>query len=301
MLFAEFAINPEQVNSLDKLALLKVSFDFSRGALLSAFPKNWLAQIDEHFVGNLSQLQNQRKVALLTTLRDRAIIKSGREFSGDNWCQAAHSIDELKPFFSIVGSDNNAPPKRLVSIEQLELIDFEAIGSIDVLRNARALMQPLMLLLSASSRIRLVDPFACPSRPGVTLVLQALFEVIGTKRCTVEIFSEDSTAHSLVNDNFQLLLEHLPENVTLNWFVLNDGETGQLHQRLLFTERGGVIFDRGFIEPKNHEQRQVSTNLRTMTKTQVDNATRDYSNAQPFVPCVLRLSSTDTAFNSQET
>ena len=293
MLFAEFAVNPEQVNSLDKLALLKVSFDFSRGALLSAFPKNWLAQIDGQFVGNLSQIQNQRKVALLTTIRDRAIIKSGREFSGENWCQAAHSIDEIKPFFSIVGSDNNAPPKRLVSIEQLELIDFEELGSIDVPRNAPALMQPLMPLLSASARIRLVDPFACPSRPEVTVVLQTLFEVIGTKRCTIDIFSEDSTSHSLVRENFQLLLQHLPENVILNWFVLNDGNTGQLHQRLLFTERGGVIFDRGFIVPNPHEQRLVSTNLRTMTRTQVDNATRDYSSSQPFVPCVLSLSSTE--------
>ena len=85
----------------------------------------------------------------------------------------------------------------------------------------------------------------------------------------------------------------MPENISLNWFFLNDGGTGRLHQRLLFTEKGGVIFDRGFIEPNAYEQREVSTNLRTMNRSQVDCATRDYNDAQPFVPCVLRLSSSN--------
>lgn len=300
MLFAEFAVNPEQVNSLDHLAQLKSSFDFSRGTLISAFPKNWLALLDQRIAGNLSQIQKQRMVALLTTIRDRAVVKSGRDYAGDNWVQAAHAINDQKPFYSIVGSDTNAPPRHLPSLEQLELIDFESFGSIDVPRNALALIQPVALLLSASSRIRLVDPYACPTRPGVTAVLRSLFKVIGTKQCVVEIYSKEDAARDLVEAYFQQLTKLLPDNIRLIWSVLNDGGTGQLHQRLLFTERGGVIFDRGFIEPPDHEQRLANTNLRTMNKAQVDNATRDYNDAQPFMPCVFKLSSTDPAYLTED-
>lgn len=296
MLFAEFAVNPEQVNSLDHLAQLKSSFDFSRGTLISAFPKNWLALLDQRIAGNLSQIQKQRMVALLTTIRDRAVVKSGRDYAGDNWVQAAHAINDQKPFYSIVGSDTNAPPRHLPSLEQLELIDFESFGSIDVPRNALALIQPVAPLLSASSRIRLVDPYACPTKPSVTAVLRSLFGVIGTKQCVVEIYSKEAAVRDSVEAHFRQLIRLLPDNIGLVWSVLNDGGTGQLHQRLLFTERGGVIFDRGFIEPSVHEQRLANTNLRTMNRAQVDNATRDYNEAQPFVSCVFKLSSNDPAY-----
>lgn len=300
MLFAEFAVNPEQVNSLDNLAQLKSSFDLSRGTLISAFPKNWLALLDQRIAGNLSQIQKQRMVVLLTTIRDRAVVKSGREYAGDNWVLAAHAINDQKPFYSIVGSDTNAPPRHLPSLEQLELIDFESFGSIDVPRNAQALIQPVAPLLSASSRIRLVDPYACPTKPSVTAVLRSLFGVIGTKQCVVEIYSKEAAARDLVEAHFRQLIRLLPDNIGLVWSVLNDGGTGQLHQRLLFTERGGVIFDRGFIEPSVHEQRLANTNLRTMNRAQVDNATRDYNDAQPFVPCVFKLSSTDPAYLTED-
>ena len=77
MLFAEFAINPDQINSLENLSFLKTSFDFSRGTLISAFPRNWLNQIDQRLAGHLSQIQRLRMTALLTTLRDRSVIKRG--------------------------------------------------------------------------------------------------------------------------------------------------------------------------------------------------------------------------------
>jgi len=296
MLFAEFAVNPEQVNSLENLAQLKSSFDLSRGTLISAFPKNWLALLDQRLGGNLNQIQKQRMVALLTTIRDRAVVKSGRDYAGDNWVQAAHAINDQKPFYSIIGSDTNAPPRHLQSLEQLELVDFESFGSIDVPRNALSLIQPVAPLLSTSSRIRLVDPYACPTKPSVTAVLRSLFEVIGTKQCVVEIYSEEAAARDLVEAHFRQLIRLLPDNISLLWSVLNDGGTGQLHQRLLFTERGGVIFDRGFIEPPDHEQRLAITNLRTMNRAQVDNSTRDYNEAQPFVSCVFKLCSTDPEY-----
>ncbi|MGP9800504.1 hypothetical protein [Rheinheimera sp. NSM] len=298
MLFAEFAVNPVQVDSIDKLAMLKGSFDFSRGALICTFPNSWVRQVNDQLTDGLNDMQRKRVTSLLTTLRDRALIKSGREYVGDNWHQAARLVSEEKPFFSIVGSDNHAPPQHLSSIELLEHVDFEALGSIDVPRQAADLIRPLAPLLIGAAKIRLVDPYACPTKANVTAVLKALFDVLNGRRCAIEIYSEEAADFDLVKAHFRQLLQHLPENINLSWFWLNDGDTGQLHQRLLFTERGGVIFDRGFIEPNAREQRQVSTNLRTMTKTQVDNATRDYNDTQTLVPRVLRLSSVDTEFRS---
>ena len=296
MLFAEFAVNPVQVNSLDKLALLKTSFDFSRGALISAFPNSWLRQVNDQLAVGLTDMQRKRVSSLLAALKDRALIKSGRDYVGDNWANAARLSSEQKPFFSIVGSDTHAPPEHFSAIEMLEQLDFESLGSVDVQRQAVDLISPLAPLLTGAAKIRLVDPYACPTKANVTAVLRALFDVLNGRRCAIEIYSKESTDSGLVKAHFRQLVQHLPETIKLTWFWLNDGGTGQLHQRLLFIERGGVIFDRGFIEPQAHEQRQVSTNLRTMTKIQVDNATRDYNDSQTLVPCVLRLSSVDTDF-----
>ncbi|MDP5130180.1 MAG: hypothetical protein NWQ54_04820 [Paraglaciecola sp.] len=282
MLFAEFAVNPVQVNSLDKLALLKSSFDFSRGALISAFPNSWLRQVDEQLAAGLTDMQRKRVSSLLTTLRDRALIKSGRAYEGDSWPQAARFSSEQKPFFSIVGSDTHSPPEHFSAVEMLEQLDFEALGSIDVPRQASALLRPIAPILTGASKIRLVDPYACPTKPNVIVVLHALFEVLNGKRCEIEVYSKEIADKTMVTAHFRELVRQLPANVTLNWFWLNDEGTGQLHQRLLFTEKTGVIFDRGFIEPTAHEQRQTTTNLRTMNKTQVDNATRDYNDTQPF-------------------
>lgn len=293
MLFAEFAVNPVQVNSIEKLVLLKASFDFSRGALISAFPNSWLRQVDEQLIDGFTDLQRKKVSSLLTTLRDRALIKSGRAYEGDSWPQAARFSGEQKPFFSIVGSDTHAPPEHFSAVEMLEQLDFEALGSIDVPRQAPALIRPIAPILTGASKIRLVDPYACPTKPNVIIVLHALFEVLNGKRCEIEVYSKEIADKTLVTSHFRQLVRQLPANITLNWFWLNDEGAGQLHQRLLFTEKTGVIFDRGFIEPTAHEQRQTTTNLRTMNKTQVDNATRDYNDTQPFVPCMLKLSNID--------
>lgn len=296
MLFAEFAVNPSLVTSIERLALLKTNFDFSRGSLISAFPKRWYREVFDNLSPQLSDQEKAKAVALLNSIKNYALVKSERDYEGTAWTEAALAAHQFLPFYCIVGSDNNRPPQQLASFEQLYDFDFERVGSIDVLRQARNLIEPLSPLLRGSYKLRLVDPYLCPSNPHLQEVITTLVEGRGDKRFEIEIYSDERHSSGDAREHFKRLVGELKANILLSWFLLADDGSAKLHQRLFFTEKGGVIFDRGFIVPKPHEQRQVCTNLRTMTKTQIDNAARDYNDTQPLLPCVLRLSSADVEF-----
>lgn len=96
----------------------------------------------------------------------------------------------------------------------------------------------------------------------------------------------------MVTENFRQLLQHLPENISLNWFF------SMMVEPVVYTSvycllKKVALFLIGGLSNLMHTNREVSTNLRTMNRSQVDCATRDYNDAQPFVPCVLRLSSSN--------
>lgn len=297
MLFAEFAVNPGLVTSIERLALLKTNFDFSRGSLISAFPKRWYAEVFDNLSPQLSDQDKSKAVVLLNSIKNYALVKSERDYEGAAWAEAVSAAHQRLPFYCIVGSDDR-PPQQLSSFEQLYNFDFERVGSIDVLRQARNLIEPLSPLLRGSSKLRLVDPYLCPSNPHLQEVITTLVGGYVGRRFEIEIYSDERRASSDARAHFKRLVNELQTNISLSWFLLADDGSAKLHQRLFFTEKGGVIFDRGFIVPNPHEQRQVTTNLRTMTKTQIDNATRDYNDTQPLLPCVLRLSSVDAEFRS---
>jgi len=299
MLFAEFAINPSHISSVAHLALLKTNFDFSRGALISAFPNSWYSKVFENVNQHLSDKDKARATELLQGIKSYSLVKSERDYAGDDWAEAALVAHQQSPFYCIVGALDHKPPEYLSSFEQLFTFDFEKVGSVDVLRQPSALVEPLGPLLRGSAKLRLVDPYLCPSNKYLSDVINALTNNRGEKKFEIEIYSDEKRAEAGFEDHFSRLRNQLPPNVTLSWFLLIDDGTAKLHQRLFFTEKGGVIFDRGFIVPNPHEQRQVPTSLRTMTKTQIDSANRDYNNTQPFLDCKLRLSSIQTEIGGQ--
>lgn len=291
MLFAEFAINPNEITSVAHLAMLKTNFDFSRGSLISAFPNSWYSKVFDNLNQHLTDKDKSRATELLQGIKSYSLVKSERDYAGDNWAEAALVAHQQSPFYCIVGSLHNKPPEYLSSFEQLFTFDFEKLGSIDVFRLPHALLEPLGPLLRGSAKLRLVDPYLCPSNKHLPDVLKSIMNNREGRKFEIEIYSDEKRAEEGFEVNFSRLIGELPPNVTLSWFLLNDEGTGKLHQRLFFTEKGGVIFDRGFIVPNPHEQRQVPTSLRTMTKLQINNADRDYNSSQQTFSCTLKVSS----------
>ncbi|GLR74376.1 hypothetical protein GCM10007855_12500 [Aliivibrio sifiae] len=61
------------------------------------------------------------------------------------------------------------------------------------------------------------------------------------------------------------LIERIkPENIKLYWYCADDERSGFLHSRGLFTAKGGLIYDRGFAEPGDRDQRQELTDITPM-------------------------------------
>lgn len=299
MLFAEFAINPSHISSVAHLALLKTNFDFSRGALISAFPNSWYSKVFENVNQHLSDKDKARATELLQGIKSYSLVKSERDYAGSDWAEAALVAHQHSPFYCIVGALDHKPPEYLSSFEQLFTFDFEKVGSVEVLRLPSALVEPLGPLLRGSAKLRLVDPYLCPSNKYISDVINALANNRAGKKFDIEIYSAEKEAKPGYESHFYSLSSHLPPNVTLSWFLLSDDGTAKMHQRLFFTEKGGVIFDRGFIVPNPHEQRLVPTSLRTMTKSQIVSANRDYNYSQPSLDCMVRLSSIPTEIGAQ--
>ena len=80
----------------------------------------------------------------------------------------------------------------------------------------------------------------------------------------------------------------MPDNIVLKYFSLSDQGTGFIHQRCLYTAKGGVIYDRGFEVPRDLAQQETPAEVSLMTRVQLESKVRNYNEAQIVEPLVLR-------------
>lgn len=65
---------------------------------------------------------------------------------------------------------------------------------------------------------------------------------------------------------------------------MDDGRTGYIHKRVLFTSKGGINFDRGFSEPRDIDQKNSPNDLTILTRSQLEKFSSDFNYAQITEP-----------------
>jgi hypothetical protein len=279
MLHLEIAVAPEQVRNLADLNLLEARIGFDKGAVLSRFPSTWYAQVAQHLVrqdGNVDRVTEKLKC-----IKDSRLVGFGRAFDGENWSAAAQLSHQQNPFHRVIDGVSIQPPHFINDLQLTGDVDFQYQTQYP--KDAKSLAMAAQALLIDAEKITVFDNFICPTRPGCINTLNEMFQLCTKAEVEVHVFSEEAANTPSMQGRIkalEALKGQLPQNIKLYWYWLDDNGSGHLHQRGLFTGKGGLIYDRGFEEPTDHLQRKVLTDISPMSQRTLEAKARDFNPAQ---------------------
>lgn len=264
MLHLEFAVAPTEVNSLADLALLDARLGFDRGAVLSGFPKAWFRDVSDQLRRTHNGTSLDRATERLRTFKNNKTVAFTRTYQEGSWVNAATVSHENVPFHRLVEQSFTQLPVFVSSITELEDPDFNYNSQFP--RDAVSLAQAATALLLGAEKVTIYDPFICATKLGYRKTLLEFMKLCKKADVEFHIFSEedgkpawDRTEQALV-----ALKAVMPRNIKLYWYCADDDGSGFLHSRGLFTAKGGLIYDRGFAEPGDRDQRQELTDITPM-------------------------------------
>lgn len=279
MLHLEFAVAPSEIRSIEQLLRLGQLFGFHHGAVLSAFPKRWYTDVIHQF-GSLSEIGNKRVTEQLQSFKDGKIVSFARAYEGNSWASAARGSHQRVPFHRLVDESFSELPVYLHSLDDLQEEDFYFQTKYP--KDAVSLARAAEALLIGTEKVTLYDPFICVSKRGYRRTLLEMMSLCKKSEVEFHIFSEEVGKRDWTErlDFLRQFTQELPENIRLFWYCANDNESGFLHQRGLFTSKGGLIYDRGFQEPGNIDQRAVMMDITPMPVVMLQDKLRSYNASQ---------------------
>lgn len=282
MLHLEFAVAPHEINSLHHLSLIEARMGFEKGALLSRFPNSWFRQVSDHLRQNVEANKVDRCTEKLRQIKNSKLIGLQRDFNGNDWVEAAQNSHKNSPFHRVIEQSLNKPPHLVSSICALGEDDF--VFNTQFKRNAQSLAEAAQALLSGAEKITLFDPYLCPTKVSYLNTLNELMSICRKNEVEFHIFSEEDKKPDW-QDRLEALSafkDKLPANIQLFWYFIDDRGSGFLHSRGLFTAKGGLVYDRGFEEPRDLEQRNEFTDITPMPINLLTEKAKSYNTAQQF-------------------
>ena len=192
----------------------------------------------------------------------------------------AVSSHEERPFHRIIEQSFTAPPVTIASIYEIKEADLA--HQPQILRTSDSIAQAAKGLLFNAEKVTIFDPYFCLGKPSYQKTLLGLMAQCQKGRVRFQVFSEDDRVENwgTVQHKLNTLQPKLPVNIELRWLRVSDDGTGFMHSRGLFTGKGGLVFDRGFDEPHDHDQRNTPADIHIMSRSVLEQKTRDYNEAQ---------------------
>ncbi|MDP2162003.1 MAG: hypothetical protein Q8K02_16095 [Flavobacterium sp.] len=267
------------------MRLIEARFGYEKGSLISTFPASWFDEVLVRLQASNSASQIDKLTDLLRQIQVKALHKYGRDYLMDPWLNAANASHATQPFHRILESSKPAPPIHLENLYELKDEDFDLITHCK--RTAEEMSKVAAELLKDAEKITLVDPFATPDKIEYEKTLLKMANITTKPHVEFIIFSEEEKQQSnfeLRKNKLSSIQEKFSKNIKLTWCFLDDGRTGYIHKRVLFTSKGGINFDRGFSEPRDIDQKNSPNDLTILTRSQLEKFSSDFNYAQITEP-----------------
>jgi hypothetical protein len=279
MLHLEFAISPDQIRNMADLNLLEARLGFDKGAVLSRFPKNWFKEVSDRLNAALNGQQLDRATEKLRRIKESRLVSFNRPYAGAAWHQAATTSHQTQPFHRVVDGVTDNRPHYISDWQNLEDGDFAFNTQFN--REATSLARAAKALLMDAEKVTIYDNYICPTRPGCLTTLLEVMSLCLKADVEVHIFSEEAGKRARAERDQQLaqFIARLPAHIRLFWYWLDDAGNGVLHPRGLFTGKGGLIYDKGFEEPHDFEQRRALTPIIPMPWNELESQSRRFNPA----------------------
>lgn len=284
---AIFAIEPDAINNWQDLKYALEKFGYSKGLLIARFPKTWprlvIEACDRRGVGDVERKRIEEK---LRQVRDDRLVRMGLPFDGDDWLANAKQ-DGVREHLSAILVRDKHEAERFYCLSDVEEGLFENHRDVQVKRNAEALAEAGRYVLLSSARVVLVDPYF-EAKPRCCKVLQAMIKLCreyGHKLSEVVVYTAKGTRNRHANHDAaeygNLLSGDLAQDIKLRIHLLSVEDMDQdFHARYLFSQYAGLRFDRGFVEPEDHGQREHLTDVACLDLSRVAELNGRYLTAE---------------------
>jgi hypothetical protein len=278
MLHLEFAIEPSQIKSIADLQLIESRFGYDKGALITSLPNAWCAEV----LARLGHLDTQIGAItdFISSLKSKSLFRSQRTQTGADWLAIANSAHQAKPFHRVIEKSLNSPPELLSDINLLRDCDFSLNTRVACDASTLALASEALLL--NAEKVTIVDPYLCINKAGTKKTLLEMMRLCQKGRVDFHVFSEENRIADWDRTflpKLERLKNELPRNIKLHWYAMDDDNTNFLHQRSVFTGKGGLIYDRGFTEPNDHDQKRVLMPVQFMGQVALEQNSLEYNEA----------------------
>ncbi len=294
---AIFAIEPEAINNWHDLRYAVEKFGYSKGLLIARYPKTWMRLVMEacHRRG-LGDIELKRIEEKLQRAKDDRLVRIGLSYEGAGWLESVSAEVVLNQLSAVLVRD------QLVS-DKFHRIDdarenlFENRRDFRVKRNANALAEAAKYVLAASDTIVLVDPYF-QARRKCTKVLDAMLRVcqengaLMSQAIVFTGYNSDPRDLAVVRQQYEALLGVWVErNIRITVCrVAADQLDHDFHARYLFNQRAGLRFDRGFVEPEDHNEREHETDVICMDAELVNSLYARFIDARATINVVDEVS-----------
>jgi len=199
-----------------------------------------------------------------------------------NWIENAVSAYGNKRIDKIIANYTELQP--VITYDDLSETDFEGLNEFSPKRNAKELASAGRFILEKAKILILIDPYF-NSRIGNTAVLK---EIIGLIKSNSP-FSIDIHASQAQHDKesqicHKFYYRELKQWIDVGWSLnihLWHNDLSDRHPRFLITDKGGLQYDRGFIEPSDITERNNITPVHCISDKRINEQLQIYSNNHP--------------------
>lgn len=276
----EYAVEPEAIGaSWEDFRFLIEYFGYSRGRLISKFPRNWSREvIDAARAAGVPDIAYSKIVERLKNRNRDVLIKTGRAYdSSSTWIENAIRSNEISAFHAILaakaGESENCT--CVSDVDETNPLMSSPI-SVQVERTPTSIALCCQLLISQAKEVDIVDPFfdirdkgeggrrfAGDDFKGTLLEIIANCEAYGNTNKLIRIHyrehDERPSQQSILEDAEQWISEKIPEGFKIHlmgWKEIEDGE--DYHDRFVLTDFGGLKIGAGFGATSENQNANVA-------------------------------------------
>lgn len=278
-----FAVEPEAINNWADFRYITEKFGYSKGLLISRYPKNWMKRvIDAARANNVPDVEQLRIVERLNQIKNDRLFKSGLSFNGGSWLENATRDEICASFDGLILKEPTGKNKQYSVVDADEAI-FENRREWRVYRNAGAIANTAARVIADSNYLILIDPYF-HARSRCTKVLLELLDIVSNSAktgCSIEIHvagSKSQDTIELAKEKYSRALGTFKDKgITIHVTQWSDDAVDfDIHARYLITDKGGLRIDRGFDEPVDHQDRAKTTEVTCMEPSAIDLVLNDY-------------------------
>lgn len=265
---AIFAIEPEAINDWHNLRYAVEKFGYSKGLLIARYPRKWERMVmDACKLNGVGDLDLTRIVERLREIKCDRLVRMGLPYGDGGWLENV-GVEDVLNELSAVLVRNQVVSDKFHRIDDAHENLFENRRDFRVKRNANALAEAAKYVLTASDQVVLVDPYF-QSKRKCTKVLDSMLHICRENGAVINqaiVFTDYNTDPrdlTVVRQQYEALLGVWGErNVRITVCrVAGDQLNHDFHARYLFNQKAGLRFDRGFVEPEAHNEREHETDV----------------------------------------